>query len=155
MGYLVLAYYLKKYPLNWSWGKTLAITLPLFAIGYIITSLGFFEIQKIYPGQYSMLEIIWYFSGINVFLMTFAMYVIISKIKVKPSPFLNKVAALTFGIYLCHFVFVQVVYDVTSYMGLNLPAWMKIPVLAIIAFLITLFVTWLLSLNKVTRKSIM
>lgn len=159
MGYIVMAYYLRKYPLNWSWGTTLSICLPLFAIGYTITSLGFFEIQKIYPGQYSMLEIIWYFSGINVFLMTFAFYVIISKIRVKPSPFLSKVAALTFGIYLCHFVFVQIAYDgfgcLFSQVGLKLPAAIQIPALAIVSFLISLGLTWALSLNKVTRKSIM
>lgn len=155
MGYMVLAYYLVKYPLDWSWKKTLSITVPLFLIGYAITSFGFLETQKLFPGQYAKLEIIWYFSGINVFLMTFAIFVIVSKIKMKPRPWLSKVAALTFGIYLCHFFFVQCAFDFLNYLSVAFPAYIKIPLLACMAFILSLVLTWLLSLNKWTRKSIM
>lgn len=155
MGYMVLAYYLVKYPLDWSWKKTLSITVPLFLIGYAITSFGFLETQKLFPGQYAKLEIIWYFSGINVFLMTFAIFVIVSKIKMKPRPWLSKVAALTFGIYLCHFFFVQCAFDFLNYLSVTFPAYIKIPLLACMAFILSLVLTWLLSLNKWTRKSIM
>ena len=30
IGYLILAHYLVKYPLQWSWRKTLAIGIPMF-----------------------------------------------------------------------------------------------------------------------------
>lgn len=33
-GYLVLAYYLVKYPPAWSWRRTLALGIPMFAAGY-------------------------------------------------------------------------------------------------------------------------
>lgn len=155
MGYLVLAHYLVKYPLNWSWAKTIAIAIPLFLAGYAGTVWGFFEMQDNFAGQYAYLEIPWYFCSINVAMMTFAVFSIFCKLKVKGSPMLSRVAALTFGIYLCHFFFVQCSYDLLDFLGLDLPGYVKIPVLACMAFAISLVVAWLLNLNKWTRKSIM
>ena len=44
-------------------------------------------------------------------MMTFAVFVVIRKLKVRASVCLSRLASLTFGIYLCHFIFVQVGYD--------------------------------------------
>lgn len=154
LGYVVLAHYLVRFPLNWSWGKTLAIALPLFAVGYAVTWLGFLLLQKQYPGNYARLEVIWYFAGINVFMMTFAVFVIFQKIRLRPSALVSRIAALTFGVYLCHFVFVQVCYD-WIYAALPTYAFLKIPVIAVLSFALSLLVTWLLSLTKLTRKAIM
>ena len=134
LGYMVLAHYLAKYPLAWSWKKMLAITVPLFLVGFAVTFFGFLETQKHFPGQYSKLEILWYFSGINVFLMTFAIFAIVSRLRIKPSPVLGKMAALTFGVYLCHFFFVQCSYDFVNFIGMGgLPSAVKIPLLACLA----------------------
>ncbi|MEG1938315.1 MAG: acyltransferase [Akkermansia sp.] len=154
LGYIVLAHYLIRFPLNWSWGKTLALTVPLFLVGYAITAEGFILTQKYYPGQYANLEIIWYFSGINVFMMTFSAFVLIQKIRFAPSKILNKIAGLTFGIYLCHFFLVQVGYDFI-YTHIQLPPYLQIPLIACIAFIASLLITWLLSLTRWTRKSVM
>ncbi|PSR53443.1 hypothetical protein AHMF7605_07850 [Adhaeribacter arboris] len=43
--------------------------------------------------------------------MTFAVFILIQKISLKNSALLTKMAALTFGVFLCHFVFVQLAYD--------------------------------------------
>lgn len=154
LGYIVLAYYLVTYPLNWNWNKTLGITIPLFLIGYAITAGGFILTQNYYPGSYANLEIIWYFSGINVFMMTFAVFIIMQKLKVKSTPFLTKAAGLTFGIYLCHFIIVQFGYDMI-YPNLEVPPLVKILMIAVLSFVLSLLITWILSLNKVTRKVIM
>lgn len=154
LGYIVLAYYLVQYPLNWSWNKTLSVAIPLFLIGYAVTAGGFILTQEYYPGSYANLEIIWYFSGINVFLMTFSAFIIVQKIKIKPSPALTKAASLTFGIYLSHFVFVQLGYDLI-YPNIPAPAFLKIIMMAIFSFGISYFIIWLMSLNKLTRKVIM
>ena len=156
MGYMVLAHYLMKYPLNWNWKKTLSITLPRFLAGFAITFFGFLETQKHFPGQYSKLEILWYFSGINVFMMTFAIFAIVSKLRIKTSPALSRIAALTFGVYLCHFFFVQCAYDAIDFLGwTGLPACVKIPLMACLASAVSLFLVGLLNLNRWTRKSIM
>ncbi len=154
LGYVVLSYYLTHHPLSWDWKRTLSVAIPLFAIGYAITSGGFILTQEYYPGSYANLEIIWYFSGINVFLMTFSVFIIMQKIKVKSSPFLKKTAALTFGIYLCHFIFVQLGYDLI-YPNIQVPPFLKIVMIAVFSFAVSLLVIWLMSLNKITRKVIM
>lgn len=154
LGYAVLAYYLVKFPFNWNWTRTLAVTIPLFLIGYAITAGGFILTQKYFPGSYANLEIVWYFSGINVFLMTFAIFIVMQKVRVKASPLLSKTATLTFGIYLCHFIFVQMAYDFI-YPNIPLPAALQILLIAILSFAVSLLVVWLMSLNKITRKVIM
>lgn len=154
LGYIVLAYYLKTYPFQWSWNKTLLVAITLFLIGYAVTAGGFILTQEYYPGSYANLEIIWYFSGINVFLMTFSVFIVVQKLKVKGSPMLAKIAALTFGIYLCHFIFVQLGYDLI-YPNIMVPAFLKIILIAVFSFAISLFIIWLMSLNKITRKVIM
>lgn len=154
LGYAVLAYYLMKYPLQWGWNRTLAITIPLFLIGYAITAGGFILTQEYYPGSYANLEIIWYFAGINVFMMTFSIFIIVQKIKVKPSALLTKMSALTYGIYLFHFFVVQFVYD-ALYPNISVPPFFKIVFIALLSFGISLFIVWLMSLNKVTRKVVM
>lgn len=154
LGYIVLAYYLVRFPITWSWTKTLSITIPLFIIGYAITAFGFILTQKYYPGSYANLEIIWYFSGANVLMMTISIFIIVQKIKIESTPLLRKLAALTFGVYLCHFIFVQFAYDMI-YPNVNAPAFVKIILIAIFSSLISLLVAWLFSLNKYTRKTIM
>jgi len=51
IGYLILAYYLVKYPLQWSWKKTLSIGIPMFAAGYAITFGGYLIMQEYFPGN--------------------------------------------------------------------------------------------------------
>ncbi len=157
MGYMVLAHYLVKFPPAWSWGKTLAIVIPMFIVGYLITFLGFLETQNIYPGDYSKLEILWYFSGINVFLMTFAVFLVFSRLKIQSRPWMTKLAALTFGIYLCHFFFLQCVYDLMhGVLGLGaLPAGVKIPLMALSAFAVSALIVWILSRSRFTRRAVM
>ena len=134
----------------------LAITVPLFLVGFAVTFFGFLETQKHFPGQYSKLEVLWYFSGINVFLMTFAIFAVVSRLRIKAGPVLSKVAALTFGVYLCHFFFVQCSYDFVNFIGLGgLPSAVKIPLMACLASAVSAALVWLLSLNRWTRKSIM
>lgn len=144
LGYVILAYYLKRFPLQWSMKKTLAIAIPLFAAGYAVTAGGFLVTQQYFPGNYAALEIVWYFSGINVFAMTFAAYILLQKVKVRSSPMLTRIAGLTFGVYLCHFFIVQVFYDLL-YSVLPLPAALKIPTIGICAFVTSMGVVWLIA----------
>lgn len=153
IGYLVLAHYLVKYPLAWSWKKTWAILLPLFITGYLITAGGFILTQEYFPGNYANLEIIWYFSGINVFMMTFPLFVIIQKTNIASSPLLRRVASATFGIYLCHFLFVQIAYDVFETEVLPIPVRMLCA--ACSAFLVSYLLTKALAAFPLTRRTVM
>lgn len=79
LGYIILGYYLIKYPLNWTWKKTLIVAIPTFIIGFLITFFTFLIIQKYYPANLSNLELVWYFCSINVAMMTFAIFIIFQK----------------------------------------------------------------------------
>ncbi len=146
IGYLVLAWYLVKYPLDWSWRKTLWILVPCFFVGYAVTAFGFILTQSHFPGNYAYLEILWYFCGINVFMMTFPVFVIVQKLNARPRRIVHQWASFTFGIYLCHFILVQVFIDLVDG-HLAIPALAKIPMIAVLSFLSASMVVWLL--NKV------
>lgn len=150
VGYLVLAYYLKQYPLQWSWSKMLAIMIPLFVAGYAITAGGYILTQEHFPGNYAYLEIVWYFNGINVFMMTLPLFAIVQKMAVRSRRWLSRLASLAFGIYLCHFVFVFVCYDL--YDMAMLPYWVRIPCIAVTTFAIATLVAWLMSRAVFTAR---
>lgn len=149
IGYIILAYYLKTYPINWSWRKLVAICLPMFIVGYLITSVGFIKTNVLHPGNYAYLEIIWYFTGINVFMMTFPIFVTIQKLNIRPRAWMSKLASLTFGIYLCHFTFTFISYDL--YDNAALPNIVRIILAAVTAFAISTAISWIMSQFKITR----
>lgn len=155
LGYVVLAHYLTRFPLNWSWTKTWAICVPLFVVGYFITSQGILLAQSLYAGNYAYLEIPWYFSGINVAMMTIALFILLSKVKIKPHVWLSKLAGLTFGVYLTHFFIVGVFFDVLYGATTGIvPPYLQIPMIATCAFISSAFVVWVLSKIPYLRKTI-
>ena len=149
IGYLVLAYYLKTYPLQWSASRLAMVFVPLFVVGYAITAGGFIWMQLHHPGDYAFLEIIWYFTGINVWMMTVAMFVAVQKINFKSRRWMSWLASLTFGIYLCHFFFVMVAYDLFDIACL--PFAIRILLMAVSVFAVSALVTWALASNRLTR----
>ena len=44
-----------------------------------LPSAGYLVMQEYFPGNYAYLEIVWLFGGINVFMMTFPVFVIVQK----------------------------------------------------------------------------
>ena len=91
-GYLVLAFYLVKFPPAWNWRKTLGICIPTFLAGYLATGLGYVVMQKHFPGNYAYLEIVWYFAGINVFMMTAPVFILVQKAAARPRAWLSRLA---------------------------------------------------------------
>ena len=153
VGYLVLANYLVRYPLQWSWRRTLGVMVPLFVAGYLITALGFVATQNRFPGNFAYLEIVWYFCGINVFMMTLPVFVIVQKLAVAARPWLARLASLTFGIYLCHFAVIPVCYDLLDCAAL--PDWVRLVGMSVAAFAVSVFVVWAMSRWRVTRRVVM
>lgn len=148
-GYLILAYYLKRFPLEWSWRKIAAICIPMFIAGYAITSVGYIVTNEHFPGNYAYLEILWYFTGINVFMMTFPLFVTIQKVDTKPRKWLSQMARLTFGVYLCHFTFTFLSYDL--YDTPALPYLVRIMLAALTTGAISVLLTWIMSKFRFTR----
>lgn len=138
VGYLVLAYYLITWPLRLSRRKLTAIFLPVFLVGYAVTFAGFLMIQNYYPGDYAYLEMIWYFCGINVLMMTLPIFLFASRfiadarLGLSGRKMLSYLASLTFGIYLCHFPFEFVAYDLLDIP--SLAPWLRIIAGSLITF---------------------
>lgn len=150
MGYMLLAYYLMRFPLEWSWKKMLGICVPMFLAGYAITACGYLWVESLYPGNFAYLEIVWYFSGINVFLMTFPVIAVVQKLNVSVRPWLTRLASWSFGIFLCHFVFIYVSYDLLDIPAL--PYGLRILLMAFVTFAISAVVVWGMWQWKVTRR---
>lgn len=149
-GYLLLAYYLKRFPPAWSWRRMLAVAIPMFVAGYAITAGGYVMLQAQYPGNYAYLEIVWYFCSINVLMMTLPVFLIIQKLNPAPRPWLRRLAQYSFGIYLCHFIWVYVTYDVFDTAAL--PYWARIAAMCVLTFALSAAVTGLLYALKLTRR---
>lgn len=141
-GYLLLGHYLAKYPLNWSWKKTLSVGVPLYLAGFAITYLSFISISK----NYAALEVVWYFTNINVFMMTIAMFLILKKITITHGfthKLIKKISYLSFGVYLTHFLVVQMSYDYLNH--IPVPPYVQIVIMGVCAFTVTNLFVYLLS----------
>lgn len=152
LGYMVLAHYLVKYPLQWSNGRLLGVSAVLFLVGYLVTAFGFDAIQQHYPGDYAYLEILWLFTGINVLMMTLPVFMLVQRWGGRPAAWTRRLAGWSFGIYLCHFVFVQAAYDLYDYP--SWPAGLRIPLMALTAFAVSAVVTWGLQCVPGLRRTV-
>lgn len=152
IGYLILAFYIKKWPLQQKFGKLVGAGVAMFAVGYMITFGGFVTIQKYYPGDYSYLEVIWYFTGLNVFMMTLPVLLIFSRMEIRSSQWMRKLADLTFGIYLCHFIFVYITFDLFNISAL--PPVVRILCMTAVTFAAAACVSWIFRQSRLTRKLI-
>lgn len=152
IGYILLGHYLTKYPLSWSLKKTMLIGIPTFLLGYTITSAGFLMMQEYFPGNYQYLEIIWYFTGVNVAMMVIPVFLIVQKMSIKPFPLLKKAASLMFGVYLVHFILIQAAYDVVVQTPIH--PFLQIVSIGLLAFISSYAIAWLLQQWSVTRRFI-
>ena len=115
IGYLLLGLYFRRFVGELSWKKTLAISLPLFLIGYSICSIGFLsgvwqDSKGIFPiegpvGLAAIWEVPWLNDGLGVALMTIAWVLIFRKITTGGwfyEKVLLPISKASYGIYLCH-----------------------------------------------------
>ena len=131
----MLAFYLVKFPPAWNWRRTLGICIPTFLAGYLATGLGYVVMQKHFPGNYAYLEIVWYFAGINVFMMTAPVFILVQKAAARPRAWL----------------FVQAGYDLVQRIP-GLPALARIALIACGAFAVSWAVVRLMQRWSVTRR---
>ena len=92
-GYLLLGHYLKN--LEWSLKKTLAIGIPMFAVGYAVTFLGFRHITALPEYTDEMLELFFTYCSLNVVMMTIPVFMLAKKVKVNSERMKKALANLT------------------------------------------------------------
>lgn len=85
-------------------------------------------------------------------MMTIAVFLIVQNLNVKPSPILSRIAQLMFGVFLVHYLLVQIFYDVfdTPF----LPDILRIVFIAVATFATSLVVVWMLDKVPFMRKFI-
>lgn len=142
-GYLLLGHYLKN--LEWSLKKTLAIGIPMFAVGYAVTFLGFRHITALPEYTDEMLELFFTYCSLNVVMMTIPVFMLAKKVKVNSERMKKALANLTvcgFGIYMIHYFFTGP--SVLLMRAINMPIGLQIPVAAILAFAVSWGLVWLI-----------
>ena len=142
-GYLLLGHYLKN--LEWSLKKTLAIGIPMFAVGYAVTFLGFRHITALPEYTDEMLELFFTYCSLNVVMMTIPVFMLAKRVKVNSERMKKALANLTvcgFGIYMIHYFFTGP--SVVLMRAINMPIGLQIPVAAILAFAVSWGLVWLI-----------
>ena len=143
IGSLLLGHYLKN--LEWSLKKTLAIGIPMFAVGYAVTFLGFRHITALPEYTDEMLELFFTYCSLNVVMMTIPVFMLAKKVKVNSERMKKALANLTvcgFGIYMIHYFFTGP--SVVLMRAINMPIGLQIPVAAILAFAVSWGLVWLI-----------
>ena len=138
-GYLLLGHYLKN--LEWSLKKTLTIGIPMFAVGYAVTFLGFRHITALPEYTDEMLELFFTYCSLNVVMMTIPVFMLAKKVKVNSERMKKALANLTvcgFGIYMIHYFFTGP--SVVLMRELQVPICLQIPCAAVVAFGISWFI---------------
>lgn len=142
-GYLLLGHYLKN--LEWSLKKTLAIGIPMFAVGYAVTFLGFRHITALPEYTDEMLELFFTYCSLNVVMMTIPVFMLAKKVKVNSERMKKALANLTvcgFGIYMMHYFFTGP--SVVLMRAIDMPIGLQIPVAATLAFAVSWGLVWLI-----------
>lgn len=137
-GYLLLGYYLTQHVKTISLSKTLAISLPLLIIGYAVTYMGFKSMTAIPNCTEEQMELFFLYCSPNVAMMTVAIFLLVRRIKFSSPTLINLFANITkcgLGIYLIHYFVVGLGYWIANV--LQIPISLKIPITAIIVFVIS------------------
>lgn len=144
-GYLLLGHYLKN--VDWTLKKTLAIGIPMFVAGYLVTFFGFRHMTSLPDCTDEMLELFFTYCSLNVVMMTIPLFMLAKKVPVRSEKIKKALANLTvcgFGIYMIHYFFTGPA--VMAVRALHIPIPLQIPIAAVLAFA----VSWLI-VNLVNR----
>lgn len=141
-GYLLLGHYLRN--VDWSMKKTFAVGIPMFAIGYVITFLGFRYITALPEFTDEMLELFFTYCSLNVVMMTIPVFMLAKKVNIQSVSLRKALANLTicgFGIYMVHYFFTGP--SVVLMRAIHVPLGLQIPLAAVVAFGVSWLLVWL------------
>lgn len=135
-GYLLLGHYIHRY-VRMSLGKTLFVALPMLVAGYAITHVGYTSIMDLPDKTPEMVELFWTYCTPNVLMMSLAWFLLVRHIDIpsgsRIARWLANLTACGFGVYMIHYYFVCVGYDLGEWLGL--PAPLRIPFSALVILL--------------------
>lgn len=144
-GYLLLGHYLGRGS-KLSLVRTLLLAIPMFAIGYATTFIGFRHMVALPGATEPMVELFFTYCSLNVVLMSAAVFLVIQKVRISGDAFKRFLATTTrfgFGIYMVHYFWVGPAFGVVGL--LNLPIPFQIPAATVLAFTGAWLMVWMLS----------
>ena len=115
IGYVVLAHYIREH-VKWSKRRTVAVALPLIAIGYFITA-GLFYDHTGKSLDYFYAEQSWNFCTFNVAMLTTGCFLLIKMIKYDAAWLyrpIQSISKMSYGIYLMHIFVLNVAYGLLA-----------------------------------------
>lgn len=140
-GYFVLGYYIRRYG-----GLRIPLALSLLAGGYLLTA-GIYQYRLSGTESVSDLETCWRFCGANIVVMAYAVFSLATHLKWKGTTVTGRIvshmAIHSYGIYLCHMIYVHLFSDALSE-PLARVYW-QVPVITLCAFLTTYLTVRLLA----------
>ena len=119
-----------------NWTKTIAISLPMFIVGYLITYGGFKAITANPNCSEQEMELFFLYCSPNVAFMTIALFLIVRKVKLntRSVALFSNIAKCGLGIYMVHYFVVGFSYSIAN--TFSIPVSIRIPVTAAIVFII-------------------
>lgn len=134
-GYLLLGHYL-RYHVNWSWSRTWPVALVLLVAGFLVTYLGYGYIMSLPDKTPEMIELFWTYNTINVACMSAAWFLLLKHVSLpaesKAGRMLANLTFCGFGIYMVHYFFVGLCYQIIQTFAL--PVCLRIPASALLIF---------------------
>ena len=134
-GYLLLGHYL-RYHVNWSWSRTWHVALVLLVAGFLVTYLGYGYIMSLPDKTPEMIELFWTYNTINVACMSAAWFLLLKHVSLpaesKAGRMLANLTFCGFGIYMVHYFFVGLCYQIIQTFAL--PVCLRIPASALLIF---------------------
>lgn len=151
MGYMILAHYLARNPVRCSAGKLAAVTIPMFAVGFAATTLGYMSMMP--SGNWFLIEQFWSFCSVNVLMMTLPVFIWVERSQVKVPPIVTRLAIMSFGVYLCHFSIVQWGYEIMYATGL--PAGVRLALNVVMSAVVSFLIVAAMMRVKALRRFVM
>lgn len=145
--YFVLGYYLMKYDVSKK-VRSLFYVLGLLSVITIIISTNWYSnrIDKPATWFYEYLSICTLITSVSIFL--FAKYVLSKiKLKKKTTSVILALSKYSFGVYLCHPLFISILKDYFELTTVSFNPVLSVPVLTLLIFLLSLFVSFIF--NKI------
>lgn len=142
VGYFILGYYIKRY------GALSARVSILMLVGGYFTTVFIYLYRLPHVGIMSDLEVCWRFCGINIMVMAYAVFSLVSRIKWNGDNavgrLISRFAVLSYAIYFSHMIFINFYRDLLSEaLG---RVYLQVPVITLCTFITAYIVVRLLSM---------
>jgi surface polysaccharide O-acyltransferase-like enzyme len=151
-GYMLIAFYIRKFVPALSWAKTLSLSVPLFAVGMAIMAGGFYFLipgGSSYPvhqpyGAAVRLEMTLEYCSLGVAAATVSLFLVIRKFTAE-GWFYNRIirpaSEASYGTYLMHMIILA---PLAGYFKGTLPTPASVIVVAFLSFVVSTFVSCLI-----------